>query len=678
MPIYGDLPSLTQCIKSLIQYLDTENHKVLLVNDVGPDADAIEDAVLKQIKNKPGFKYERNPANLGFIGTCNRAVFELDETDNDILLLNSDAVLTSGALEEAINVLYLSEKHGAVCPRSSNATIASVPFRYHTPREERDTKYAFKVYEKIKPILPRYTVSPVAVGFCILIRRELINNYGLFDPIYGLGYSEENDFCLRINQYGYSSVIANHAFVYHLESKSFTSEKKKMLVAANEAKMIERYPFYQDLVTRYINQYIDPVDWFADVIAGEGKVKILINLFHLPTAFNGTSRNALSFLATAKQEIDTSKYEVVVTAQKDAIVYHNLHSYGFRVVEPSKLDEIFHIGYVPSQVFHLDNLQLLNKYCLKIVVSDLDIIGIRSNALLANNFDFRSIAYDSFRFSDRVISISKATLDDTVDYYGQHLLNGDNFTIIHQGFPGSTFEAEASSNEDGLVPDSILNSEYLLIFGNSYPHKFIKEAVTALKGNTAHPIVVFGRPGKNSEEDNIYYVQSGSISDAYIERLTKGAAAIVFPSVYEGFGLPIAEAAFYGKPIILADTVVSREIASLFKGLEKKFFTNVGDLPKVVESLLNKPATKKAQAGIRTMDDYNRDVITCLVEVIKEPVNDTALRNRWMYFNQISEYTSSRPPGRVNMRIRATTYLRTKSPKAYNKARDVYRKYLKG
>ncbi|MWN70131.1 glycosyltransferase family 2 protein, partial [Escherichia coli] len=47
VPVYGDLPSLLDCIASLVDHVDTSRHRVLLVNDCGPDADAIERAVLE-------------------------------------------------------------------------------------------------------------------------------------------------------------------------------------------------------------------------------------------------------------------------------------------------------------------------------------------------------------------------------------------------------------------------------------------------------------------------------------------------------------------------------------------------------------------------------------------------------------------------------------------------------
>ena len=93
IPVYGDWSSLKVCLCSLKKHLP-DNHSVLLLNDCGPEADYLEEKILKSINNKKNFIYKRNDKNLGFVKTCNRAVFELDKTDNDILLLNSDTKVT--------------------------------------------------------------------------------------------------------------------------------------------------------------------------------------------------------------------------------------------------------------------------------------------------------------------------------------------------------------------------------------------------------------------------------------------------------------------------------------------------------------------------------------------------------------------------------------------------------
>lgn len=255
IPVYGDWSSLKVCLGSLKKHLP-DNHSVLLLNDCGPEADYLEEKILKSINNKKNFIYKRNDKNLGFVKTCNRAVFELDKTDNDILLLNSDTKVTKDFYSHMQNVLYSEEKIGAVTSRSNNATVWSVPmnsrFAHH-----RFLSYLF--YRIIKHTLPEKYITPTIHGFCVLIRRSVIEKYGLFDEIYGKGYAEENDFSMRIMRDGWKCAVANYSYVFHYESRSFGNKKREEQIAKNAKILLERYPEYDQLIQKYIAETKEPV-----------------------------------------------------------------------------------------------------------------------------------------------------------------------------------------------------------------------------------------------------------------------------------------------------------------------------------------------------------------------------------------------------------------------------------
>lgn len=252
VPVYSDWPSLRDCIASLKEHVDTQRHRVLLVNDCGPDADIMERNIKAMIAGCENFTYHRNSGNLGFVGTCNRAVFELEQTDNDIMLLNSDTVVTGGFLEEMATVLRSRHNIGIVSPRTNNATIATVPLET-IYRHGVGVKRSYRIFQKMRPHMPRYQIAPVAHGFCMMIARELIKEHGLFDTAFGHGYGEEVDLCMRVKEYGYECALCNHAYVFHLEAKSFTPETKKRLVAENDRIIKQRYPDYSQTIKRYID-----------------------------------------------------------------------------------------------------------------------------------------------------------------------------------------------------------------------------------------------------------------------------------------------------------------------------------------------------------------------------------------------------------------------------------------
>lgn len=249
VPVYADWQSLRRCINSLSQY--AKGSKIMLVNDSGPEADDLEEKINNVIKDKDDFYYYRNPGNLGFVKTCNRAVLELDGTDNDILLLNSDTVVTKNFLNELKDVAYQSKNISCASPRSNNATICTVPITSMRSKGIPQ-KASYMLWRSIKHKLPKYVEVPTAHGFCMYIKKTAIDKYGLFDEVFDRGYGEENDFSLRLKKDGYISVISNYSYVFHDEAKSFDIKKKHKLIADNRKIIDKRYPDYSLRVRDYI------------------------------------------------------------------------------------------------------------------------------------------------------------------------------------------------------------------------------------------------------------------------------------------------------------------------------------------------------------------------------------------------------------------------------------------
>lgn len=623
IPIYGDLPSLQRSISSVLDNVDLTIHHLLLINDCGPDADSIEASVLSMIAGLNNVDYERNERNLGFVLTCNLAVHELDHSGNDVLLLNSDARLTPGALDEMLRVLDLNEKHGVVFPRSNNASIASVPL---LPLEglRPDEAESMAIYEQLKNEIPAYWVTPIAVGFCFLVRRQLIDNYGFFDETYSPGYSEENDFCLRVNKFGYSSVIANRAFAYHEGSMSFEGSYRDLLKKKNERTMVERYTFYHSAVAHYFQYAVDPVDWFADRIYGSGTRRVLIDLYHMSLIYNGSTRNALSFLELLSERRAYLDFEFVIVSSAEAIEFFDLRSYGFTVIRNGSLDGTFDLGFALSPVSASSQVYILNRHCLRWVVSHFDVIALRIYSLLEVSYARRQIVLDSLTYANRVIPISEAALDDIEGYFGPEA-DGIRVhsTVIHEGVAEATFSSLEGSTEVSPRDDG-----YVLVIGNVFIHKQFPEALAAI-ADLDRRVVAFGafaqRPTLGA---NVEFVEGGLLSDDEVDRLYRQAACVVFPSSYEGFGLPIAETAQRGRPLVIFDTTVGREVVdSLGVSDRTTFFTRFSQLPALIEAAIAHDPTTPVP-NLRPLRAYNEGILDVLLAVLGEPVDIPALRLR--------------------------------------------------
>lgn len=630
VPIYGHWESLKSCLDSLIQFAPAEVFDILLVNDCGPEADEIEAKVLKTIRQHAKFRYERNLENLGFVKTCNRAVFELDTTNNDILLLNSDTQITEGALLEMREVLNSAEHHGVVCPRSNDATIASLPFLKVSPGTYNTIERTKEVFNALYKDLPRYYISPVSVGFCFLTKRTLIQNYGLFDEIFGRGYNEENDYCIRINELGFSSLIANHALVFHVGGASFGAEIKSELDAINGKILNERYPYYPHGVAQFIEHGYTAIDRFSDLIckAAGTQPKILIDLNHVSLVMNGSTRNALSFLDLLGSFSQEERSQITIAAQPEAIDEFSLEKYGIRVVPYLELNELFDVGVSIAPVTTLRQLYTLNRFCAKWVVIHLDIITLRAMYLDVQVPHKSLIIRKGLKLADKVIAISKSTVNDTISYFQDPELFGDRTSVILQGAEDQFFES--TPVRDSSLPEP----GYVLLLGNAFMHKQTKPALEVLSNSGLRTVCLSGLDHQDNFPD-VSFIESGTQSDETILSLMDGASVIVFPSVYEGFGLPLVEASARNVPIIAFDTETTREVIASLGLINVHLISNLGQISDTVKYILEEAMPTHSKKR-RKLSDYNREVWKEVLRITQEPITPESLVHRDSEVSEIS------------------------------------------
>src|SRR5699024_10554590 len=134
-------------------------------------------------------KILENEENIGFSATVNRGIALSDE--NDVILLNSDVLVTPEWVEKLIKCAYSDAGIATVTPLSNNASICSVPVsNQNNPLPDNMTLEEYAV-EIERTSLKSYPSIPMAVGFCMYIKRSVIKEVGLFDSAaFGLGYGE--------------------------------------------------------------------------------------------------------------------------------------------------------------------------------------------------------------------------------------------------------------------------------------------------------------------------------------------------------------------------------------------------------------------------------------------------------------------------------------------------------
>ena len=247
VPVYNAVDDLDRCVESVLAHTD-RRYRLVLIDDASPDP-AIA-AYFKVLARRalPQVVLLRNRRNRGFPRTANRGMLL---SRADVVLLNSDTVVTRGWLTALARCAASSPTIGTATPFSNNAEICSFP-RFCIDNDPGSADDAERIRAALaKSAVPTYPSLPTGVGFCFYVKRELIDAIGVFDPAFGAGYGEENDFCMRALAAGYRSVLCDDAYVLHLGGRSFEGQKRE-LGARNLAVLLDRHPHYAKMVEAFI------------------------------------------------------------------------------------------------------------------------------------------------------------------------------------------------------------------------------------------------------------------------------------------------------------------------------------------------------------------------------------------------------------------------------------------
>ena len=238
IPVYNAYDDVVKCINSIKKWTDLHKHRIVLINDCSTDQRMA--PYLEKLKNENCIVIH-NKTNQGFSANINIGMAQSE--DRDVILLNSDTVVTKNWVEKLLSCAYKDAWTATVTPLSNNATLCSVP--YFCEENDLPDGYTADTYAALieKASMKKYPQIPVAHGFCMLVKREIIQLIGNFDvQTFQKGYGEENDFCCRAIEAGYRHVMCDDTFILHTGTSSFDDKEKKKYIQEHEKILDERYP----------------------------------------------------------------------------------------------------------------------------------------------------------------------------------------------------------------------------------------------------------------------------------------------------------------------------------------------------------------------------------------------------------------------------------------------------
>lgn len=236
----------------------------------------------------------------------------------------------------------------------------------------------------------------------------------------------------------------------------------------------------------------------------------------------------------------------------------------------------------------------LKAHGIKSIVTIHDLIFMRYPRLY-KTID-RSIYRSKFSYAcshaDKIIAISKQTKADIVEFMG---INPEKIQVIYQSCHPAFKQLHPIEEKRAVLYKYGLPDEFILSVGTIEERKNVLSVVKAIRHIDIH-LVVAGRGTSYAKEVKAYIRQHGlsnkvtfihNASTYELAKLYQSALIFIYPSLFEGFGIPIIEALYAGTPVITTTGGCFREA-----GGEHSWYVspkNVEEISHAIQQLMDDP-----------------------------------------------------------------------------------------
>ncbi len=216
---YNTKELLLDCLASIFETVKEISFEVWVVDNNSTDG------TIEAIKERyPVINIIKNTTNLGFAAANNQAFRQMK--GHYALLLNTDIVLTDGAVKEFYDFMEANHKAGMACGQllnrdgSKQNSIANFPSLLTLFCNETILRI---LLPKKFPSKRREYLSPLKVdsciGACLMVRKEAMNDIGFFDERYFF-FFEETDWAYRMKLGGWAIYFVPTAKIFHAQGKT--------------------------------------------------------------------------------------------------------------------------------------------------------------------------------------------------------------------------------------------------------------------------------------------------------------------------------------------------------------------------------------------------------------------------------------------------------------------------
>ena len=268
-------------------------------------------------------------------------------------------------------------------------------------------------------------------------------------------------------------------------------------------------------------------------------------------------------------------------------------------------------------IFEFFNLPHFYVSNCKTLMTIHDIRGMHNEYNYFGTLFYKFILSNSIKNADKIITVSQFMKNDILKYY-----HNANISVINNGISISDFKNFSDKDSDNVIENLHTPSNFLLSVGHFEKRKNFSNLITAfakVKLNHADlSLIIIGNDSDEKKDikqiinylnlnDSVILLEG--LSDFEVRYLYKKSKLFVFPSLYEGFGIPILESMASGCPIILSNIDVFKDITqnkcTYFDPLDPISIANT------IEKYLNDPYERSLsiEYGYKRIQDFDYEKI---------------------------------------------------------------------